>query len=436
MKSWIFLFVMFLTTVISSAKQELFMNDSKKAFALAKKNKNVLMIDFYGIWCPPCNEMNETVFESKAFLQKAKEFTFLKVDVDSKGSWKLKDRFNIGGYPTYVFTTSEGKEIYRVVGSRPLKEFMRILDLVLAAKDKDLSKACASETTDDLWRCAVICSEREDKACAEKAYTKLESSLKPGTARYDLARTYSVENAGTIDLKRDGYERLMKEFPSTPMAMSWATEYMDLFATETRVKPKMELVDKVLSNYSQMLKDPRRAELGLDDTDIAENRAQLLEHLGKVDEAKAAWKEAAVMFEQKAKELPPDAPARGFNIERIACLNAAGDVNAALKLANEYRDKYPDEFTFHFWATRILNGAKKYPEAALVAKKMYATSYGDNRIRAAALYVEILAALSDKEGAKRIYDDVMKENHPDQKLQIRTHRYLKALEETYKKVAS
>ena len=408
-----------------------FASDIDKTFASAKKENKPLLIYFYGIWCPPCNELKETVYESTGFLNKSKSFKLLQVDVDAKNSWKVKSRYKVGGYPTVVFADPKGAEIYRIVGYRTPNEFIRVMDLVLNSKNKSIEKACQSKSNDDIWRCAVICSERKDKVCAETAFKKLEATLKPGSARYELARTYSIENAPNHDLKKDGYERLMNEFPESPQALVWASNYHSSFDEKVKTKPKNEVIEKVLNNYSKMVNDPKREELGISHTDMAQIRADLLEKIGKKTEAVAAWKEAAGLLEKEANSLPKGTVARGFTLERIYCLESAGELDAALKLSQEYREKFPEEFTFYYTAASILNRAKKYSEAIPLAQKAYGLSYGDNKIRVATLLIKLYATIPDKEGAKKVFHEVNSEIKPDSELEIRTHRYLINLQKAY-----
>lgn len=406
-----------------------FKTNIERTFQEARRENKPVMIDFFGIWCPPCNELDETVFETPAFLEKARAFKLLKVDADKPESWKIKSKYRVGGYPTVVFTDSKGEEVFRFVGYRPLKEVLRLMDSVLHAKKKAFESACKSNDTEDLWRCAVIQSEREEKAKAAETYKKLEAKLTPKNPRYAVARAFFVENAETEDLKRDGYERLLNEMPSSPLALLWATQYLELFSDKTVAKPKTSSLEKVLASYPTALKDPARDELGMPLTDMVQMRADLLGRLGKEEEAKAAWKEAAVLFESLAKELPKGISARGFNIERISCLEEAGEVEAALKLANEYREQYPEEFTFHFKVASLLERKKKYNEALPIAQKAYSVSYGDNKIRSAILLIKLYATVPDKAKARQVYEEVVTEIKPDKDLKVRTHKYLKRLNE-------
>jgi len=433
--------ILFLVSVLSFssdgfASSSLFSSDIKATFEHAKQTKKSVIIDFYGIWCPPCNQMDETVFDTPSFIQKAAGFELLKVDADAESSWQLKNKYKVGGYPTILFADPDGNEIYRVVGSRSPSEFFRVMTMVQGSKAKSYQQACKSNNTDDLWRCALTCGERKDKVCAEKAYAKLEKKLKKGTARYELARTYFVENAENEDLKRDGYERLLTEFPDSPLALVWSMDYLNGYKTGQPTDAKKKLVEKVVARSQAMLTDERREEIGMAPTDVLEARAELLSKLGRVEESKQAWKEAADKLEALSSKLPADVSPRGFAMERIECLESAGDIDGALKLTAQFRALYPKEFTFHFLGARVLQDGKRYPEALPVAQQAYDVSYGDNKIRAAILLLQLYATVPNKEAGKKIYEEVSKEKHPEASLEVRTHRYLKQLDAVWKKLNS
>lgn len=412
----------------------IFSSDIKGTFSVAKKEKKPIIIDFFGIWCPPCNELDETVFETSSFIEKANGFKLLKVDADKDSSWKLKDKYKVGGYPTVIFTDSNGSEIYRIVGYRNLKEFLQVMELVLSSKNKNLEKSCASQDENDLWRCAVICSERKNLTCASEAYAKLAQVLKPGTARFDWIRTYAMESVEAPDLQREGYANLLKSYNTTPQALVWAVAYLAAFDDEKNLKPKKELIEGVLAQFPKMLNDSRLDELGLSPRSLIQIKAEILDKIGKREESIAAWKEASVLLEQEASKLPPGSKPRAFTLDRITCLEAAGDLDNALKLSNQYREYYPDEFTFYSLSAQILERMKKYTEAIPLAKKGYELSYGDNKIRMATLLVRLYSTVPDKVSAKKIVDEVNNQIKPEAKLQIRTHRYLKKLQDVWSKL--
>jgi len=403
-----------------------FETDIDKAFQLAQKSNRPLLISFFGVWCPPCNELEEIVFESTKFIEKSKNFTLLKVDADKKESWTLKNKYKVGGYPTLVFTDPKGKEIYRVVGFRSIDEFMKIMDLVLRSKGVDFKSACSKKGLDDLLRCATVCSEREDKECAKIAFKKILTIAGKNTVPYLIAETFFAETNSQPELKKNAFENLLKNNPVTPQSLVWALSYLELG------NPNLDLLKKVISQFEDIQKNPLAESLGITATDEIQMQAQLLEAVGKIEESKSAWALASQKLEEKAVNLGDKSVARGFTIERIGALEMAGKKEEALKLAQEYRKKFPLEFTFHYQTASLLESLKRYPEALKTAEESYLHSYGDNRIRAATLWIRLLATVPDKAQAQKVFDEVSRELDPDASLQIRTHRYLKKLQEAWR----
>ncbi len=412
-----------------------FLTDIDAALARAKLEKKPLLISFYGIWCPPCNELEEVVFESAPFLKSAGKFVLLKVDADAESSWRLKDRYRVGGYPTVVFATSVGKEIYRVVGFRTVQEFMRTMSWVHDNRGLDLEKACMKASTAALWHCGFTCSEKADDACASTAFHKLESRLKTNDPKLHFIKSHFARRLKNADEKRVALDALLKRYPQSPFAYLWASDIVGAEDVTPPVQDRLRpMLTPVLGEYEKILKHPQLELTGLAPTDIAQIRAEILEKLGDAEPAKLAWKAAATMLAELSKQLPANSAARGYTLERIGCLDSAGERGAALELSNEYRQRYPKEFTFHFRAASILKKMSKLEEAIGPARDAYSNSYGDNRIRSATLLISILAANSDKASAKGIYADMKAIARPDAKLEVRTHRYWKALDEAYSKM--
>jgi thiol-disulfide isomerase/thioredoxin len=123
-------------------------NNVGAALAEAVKTKKPILIDFYGIWCPPCNQFNETVFPSREFKAAAKNWVLLKLDADAEESFALKSNFKIGGYPTLLALKAPTSatditalsEIDRVVGYYPTKDFMVLFNKAYANRAESLDE--------------------------------------------------------------------------------------------------------------------------------------------------------------------------------------------------------------------------------------------------------------------------------------------------------
>ena len=134
--------------------------DFDKALAAAKKANKPLLVDFFGIWCPPCNELDELVFSHPAFLEAVKRFVFVKLDADASTSWKAKDRYKVGGYPTVLFLKPNGDEVERIVGFRPLRDFLQTMERARQRKALTLEQACQRTEPEHLLRSVRLRAER------------------------------------------------------------------------------------------------------------------------------------------------------------------------------------------------------------------------------------------------------------------------------------
>ena len=88
---------------ISKRKPASIVNDPEKAFALAAKKKLPLMIDFFGIWCPPCNHLDADGLLGRIQGKTDRNASCtLKLDAD-------QDRFNDAQEPLQNPGTSHGR---------------------------------------------------------------------------------------------------------------------------------------------------------------------------------------------------------------------------------------------------------------------------------------------------------------------------------------
>ncbi len=399
-------------------------NEPGKAVTLARRAHEPIFVHFYGIWCPPCNMLEEDVYPTEEFQKAADGFVTLALDADAKLSWDWKARFKIGGYPTLLVLDERGQEISRAVGYRSpesLAAFLSEAQSLLSEPIELASLAVArSSPTEDGARRARVARWRLERAEPELALvaagaaaaSRLESLL----ARKALASKNDDAPGLLAALKA-----LAAEFKDSVEFADWVSDLVE------RDKPAAEaLAAGALASTARWAADPRLSEHGYVPGDMRTAEASLLESLGKDAEAKASWSAAADAYgaDAKASRLKL---ARGANLERAYCLQKAGRLAEARALYDTLVGAYPDEFTFHQGYARLLYQQKEYPAALISARAAVKSGYGDNWLRAAALEAQILTAMGLKVEAAQALDATLAEAAAPKSAAVRTHRYLSEL---------
>ena len=97
----------------------------QQALDKAKTENKLVFMDCYTSWCGPCKYMLNTVFvlpEMGTFFND--QFINVKYDMEKGEGPRLRGRFHVTAYPTFLIIRPDGALQHRIVGSRKAEDFL------------------------------------------------------------------------------------------------------------------------------------------------------------------------------------------------------------------------------------------------------------------------------------------------------------------------
>ncbi len=178
------------------------------AQAEARASDRYILVDLYADWCGWCRKLERNVFSDPAFIDFAKSFVKLRVDVEDGGEGgELQARYPVGGsLPTLLILSPRMALAGSVEGYAPRDAYLRRISEVIRRYRQDI------ETFDQilehgrpgvLRQLAEDLYQRQDGARAARAYRRLlkDPQADPGDRAWDL---YLLADALRMDFDFEG----------------------------------------------------------------------------------------------------------------------------------------------------------------------------------------------------------------------------------------
>ncbi len=98
----------------------------KSLLAKAKKEKKLIFVDAYAVWCGPCKLMVKNIFPLKDVGDHYNaHFINTKIDMEKGEGIDLAKKYNVKAFPTYLFINGDGEEVHRTLGYVEEKDFIQ-----------------------------------------------------------------------------------------------------------------------------------------------------------------------------------------------------------------------------------------------------------------------------------------------------------------------
>ncbi|WP_312076875.1 thioredoxin fold domain-containing protein [Chryseobacterium sp.] len=89
----------------------------KDLLAKAKKEKKLVFIDAYAVWCGPCKMMDKNVFTQKSVGDYFnKNFVSSRIDMEKGEGREIAQKFAVRSYPTFLFLNGDGELVSQNYG--------------------------------------------------------------------------------------------------------------------------------------------------------------------------------------------------------------------------------------------------------------------------------------------------------------------------------
>ncbi|MEK7383253.1 MAG: thioredoxin family protein [Elusimicrobiota bacterium] len=401
-------------------------NEPARARALARREGRLLLIDFYGIWCPPCNELEEHSYPDPAFQKASAEFVKIGLDADAETSFDWKARFKVGGYPTLIVADAELRELGRVVGARSGPALAAFLDSVKAYKDEPVEEAerliaKGGDAATDLRRLRVA-HWRAERGEFDETFKLLKGMTQPAAKReLLLARREKARREDDAAAGLAATQELALSFPKAPEFAEWAA------ALAEEDKPAAQaLREQVRRSVAEWSASPALGESGYSAADLLSYEASFFEALGSTEDARGLYSQAADAYAAQAAKSPLKVP-RSANLGRADALKSSGRLSEAESLYDLLVKAYPEEFTFCYDYASVLKDLGRAEAAYPYAVRAAAAGYGDNWLRAVRLKAELELKLGRAAEAAKTVDEALAQTELPKSSAVRTGRYLLTL---------
>ena len=101
--------------------------------AKAKKEKKIIFMDAFAVWCGPCKMMEKNTFPKESVRKFYNEnFINARFDMEKGEGKEIAKKYQVFSYPTFLFLNGDGEVVHKSLGYQEEEEFLQVGKNVIA----------------------------------------------------------------------------------------------------------------------------------------------------------------------------------------------------------------------------------------------------------------------------------------------------------------
>ena len=220
----------------STTKVMQWVDSHEEALVRAKKERKLVLLDFYTDWCGWCKRLDKDVFAQDSFLKAADGVLAVKINAEKRPD--LAQRYQVNSYPKLFFLNSDGVTVERIRGYLSLADFTERVNAVKAGNTEFArlrNEAMDPANLPAIYRFArYLSDDRQHEPGIQYWQQVHDLSLQqlfqsPGAqapmnyhreSLLELAHGYAA--VGLDDVARQNYDEILRVYADNPMSASAA----------------------------------------------------------------------------------------------------------------------------------------------------------------------------------------------------------------------
>jgi thiol-disulfide isomerase/thioredoxin len=384
----------------------------EKSIALSSKNHQPIFLYWGAVWCPPCNQMKKTVFETNDFKKIIKKYVAVYLDGDTNEAQVWADKLKTKGYPTMIIMNEKGQEVFRLPTGISPQEYIDLLTtLSLDLKNiSELVKKPLEQLTSLEWNILSAHSWSQDDSTLNDKMAFFDHLFQKVPTASSLAKSrfffYSMEQM--IETKKESsnkvtYANYLKELLQNDQLILNNASYLSLYSAEIM---EILLTKEEIKNLGTILAE-KLWKLGESSAMTLDDRLALYSPIIQIekklnDNISQATKDKITQIALKtAKEAKGEFERQALVDRAISLLIQIKNYDEAKKMALKETKISKSPFYFMSDLAVIAKEEKKGEEAVEWSYKAWQASKGKNtRFRWGTSYLNYLFEFESKNADK------------------------------------